>query len=149
MAPEVLLKKPYNMSADVYSFALVLWQIFSLKQPNHKKPYEGNYISIDDQIERVLIQREKPPMKENIPCSLYKIMSDCWSVDLYERPNFECIALELQQELKYEEMSNERKKLFIRGCDRDEFKNYHPIKSQKQKIRTITRVNPFGRSIFI
>jgi len=33
MAPEVALEETYNLSADVYSFGIVLWQILSLKHP--------------------------------------------------------------------------------------------------------------------
>jgi len=148
MAPEVLLKKPYNMSADVYSFGLVLWQIFSLKRPNHNQFYGGSEISIDCQIERVLIQREKPPLKGKIPSSIYKIICDSWSIDSHLRPNFEYITLGLQQEVKYEEMLKERKKSFIpRGYHRNEFKNNHSAKEKKQKIRKARRRMSFGHSI--
>jgi hypothetical protein len=33
MAPEVALSESYNLIADVYSFGLLLWQIFSLDLP--------------------------------------------------------------------------------------------------------------------
>lgn len=33
MAPEVALSKPYNETADTYSFAILCWQIFSLDAP--------------------------------------------------------------------------------------------------------------------
>ena len=33
MAPEVALKKPYNEKADVYSFAIMLWQMARDKVP--------------------------------------------------------------------------------------------------------------------
>ena len=35
MAPEVLVDPPekYNLKADVYTFALVLWEIFSMEAP--------------------------------------------------------------------------------------------------------------------
>ena len=35
MAPEVLVDPPesYNMKADVYTFAIVLWEMFSLEVP--------------------------------------------------------------------------------------------------------------------
>ena len=35
MAPEVLINPPkrYNMKADVYTFGIVLWEIFSLERP--------------------------------------------------------------------------------------------------------------------
>ena len=33
MAPEVALCKTYGLSADVYSFSVLLWEIISLKIP--------------------------------------------------------------------------------------------------------------------
>ncbi len=33
MAPEVALSKPYNETADTYSFAVLCWQMFSLDAP--------------------------------------------------------------------------------------------------------------------
>ncbi|CAE7533552.1 HT1 [Symbiodinium microadriaticum] len=33
MAPEVALRKPYNEKADVYSFAILLWQMGRDKVP--------------------------------------------------------------------------------------------------------------------
>ncbi len=33
MAPEVLLLQGYNLKADVYSFALVLWEMLSAQTP--------------------------------------------------------------------------------------------------------------------
>ena len=32
-APEVIFEDPYNLKADVYSFAVILWELMSLKQP--------------------------------------------------------------------------------------------------------------------
>ncbi|ACI65481.1 predicted protein, partial [Phaeodactylum tricornutum CCAP 1055/1] len=33
MAPEVALEKPYNNSVDVYSFAILTWQILEMAMP--------------------------------------------------------------------------------------------------------------------
>lgn len=33
MAPEILLLQGYNLKADVYSFALVLWEMLSAQTP--------------------------------------------------------------------------------------------------------------------
>ena len=30
MAPEVALGEPYNLSADIYSFAILLWELVAL-----------------------------------------------------------------------------------------------------------------------
>jgi serine/threonine protein kinase len=33
MAPEVLEQKPYDERADVYSYAIVLWELLTLQEP--------------------------------------------------------------------------------------------------------------------
>ena len=33
MAPEILRGEEYSLSADVYSFGVILWEIISRKQP--------------------------------------------------------------------------------------------------------------------
>ena len=40
MAPEIFNNEPYSLKADVYSFAIVLWEIAARKPPylNMKNP---------------------------------------------------------------------------------------------------------------
>ena len=33
MAPEILLGKQFNEKADIYSFGIILWQIYTRKEP--------------------------------------------------------------------------------------------------------------------
>jgi serine/threonine protein kinase len=54
MAPEVSQRLPYNQSADVYSFGVLLWEIFSLSSPRREELY-----------------------KRLLPC-------DCWPSDLID-----------------------------------------------------------------
>jgi serine/threonine protein kinase len=43
MAPEVALEQPYNESCDVYSLAIVIWQIMALKTPFGKYSVKKMY----------------------------------------------------------------------------------------------------------
>jgi len=73
MAPEVAMKRPYNLMADVYSFGIILWQITELKVVYQK--YENCplfYI--------VVIRGGKcPPISSSVPKRVRKLLNKCWS----------------------------------------------------------------------
>eukprot|EP00586_Coscinodiscus_wailesii_P004310 CAMPEP_0172482872 /NCGR_PEP_ID=MMETSP1066-20121228/9534_1 /TAXON_ID=671091 /ORGANISM="Coscinodiscus wailesii, Strain CCMP2513" /LENGTH=333 /DNA_ID=CAMNT_0013246351 /DNA_START=135 /DNA_END=1133 /DNA_ORIENTATION=- len=56
MAPEVCLCEPYNLTADVYSFAILFWEIWTLKKPFQKLDYEGH-------TKKVVIKGVRPKVK--------------------------------------------------------------------------------------
>ena len=64
MAPEVGRKETYNTKADVYSFGILLWEIFECKIPfSHKKgKYEVKW--------RVFRNGERPPISNKTPRDL-------------------------------------------------------------------------------
>jgi len=48
MAPEMLLDKPYDTKADVYSFGIVLWELFT-----QLEPYNGFFKTFDEMMDGV------------------------------------------------------------------------------------------------
>ena len=81
MAPEVLRGKPYNETADVYSFALILWQMLT-----GCTPFEG--LGRSDFMQRVGQNKERPPLDlqedpsgkltVNIGGKLRVLLRFCW-----------------------------------------------------------------------
>ena len=57
MAPEVILCKPYNLKADVYSFAIVCWELTSLKVA-----FDGYDV---EKHSRAVISGERPKLRSN------------------------------------------------------------------------------------
>ena len=86
MSPEVMLAKPYNFSADTYSFAVLLYEITMLK-----KPYAN--MGREELIEKVTVERYRPELPTEgrtvLPSSIRTYLSLAWSDNLRYRPTME------------------------------------------------------------
>ncbi|XP_067903456.1 vascular endothelial growth factor receptor kdr-like [Heterodontus francisci] len=82
MAPESIFDKIYTTQSDVWSFGVLLWEIFSLGA----SPYPG--VHIDEEFCHRLKEgtRMKPP--EYSTPEVYQTMLDCWLGEPGERPTF-------------------------------------------------------------
>eukprot|EP00062_Callorhinchus_milii_P001162 gi/632935952/ref/XP_007891873.1/ PREDICTED: vascular endothelial growth factor receptor 1-like [Callorhinchus milii] len=82
MAPESIFDKIYTNQSDVWSFGVLMWEIFSLGA----SPYPG--VQIDEEFCHRLKEgtRMRPP--EYSTPEIYQTMFDCWHGDPGERPTF-------------------------------------------------------------
>jgi serine/threonine protein kinase len=79
MAPEVALKAPYNLKADVYSWSIILWEMLSLEHPYQTLPRETFLKSVCQQGNRHKLDQTWPkPVRDLIHRS--------WANDLSTRP---------------------------------------------------------------
>uniref|UniRef100_A0A8C5K3Y8 Vascular endothelial growth factor receptor 1 n=1 Tax=Jaculus jaculus TaxID=51337 RepID=A0A8C5K3Y8_JACJA len=82
MAPESIFDKIYSTKSDVWSYGVLLWEIFSLGG----SPYPG--VQMDEDF----CSRLKGGMRMRAPeyatPEIYQIMLDCWHRDPKERPRF-------------------------------------------------------------
>mmetsp|Transcript_21148 Transcript_21148/g.31308 ORF Transcript_21148/g.31308 Transcript_21148/m.31308 type:complete len:392 (-) Transcript_21148:151-1326(-) len=91
MAPEVARRKPYNHTVDVYSFAILFWQICSLEVPFES--YDVNKHS-----ELVVHGRERPKLSKSWSADICSLMTQGWSAHISERPEFEDVGIILRRE---------------------------------------------------
>jgi len=92
MAPEVAKHYRYNQSVDVYSYGIVLWEIFA-----------GRYAYATLTQEAVLGKSEqRPPLVQNWPSDLEELLSECWHWNPNRRPTFPEIELRLQETMEKE-----------------------------------------------
>ncbi len=100
MAPEVFsidsgavvpgLQIPaYPFKVDVYSFALVCYEILT-----RKKPFEGE--NMDGLRQRIKVDRLRPELPERCPTRLASLIRRCWEHNPRERPDFPEICRELR-----------------------------------------------------
>uniref|UniRef100_A0A8B9L8Z7 receptor protein-tyrosine kinase n=1 Tax=Astyanax mexicanus TaxID=7994 RepID=A0A8B9L8Z7_ASTMX len=82
MAPETIFDRVYTTQSDVWSFGVLLWEIFSLGA----SPYPG--VNIDESFCRRLKEgtRMRPP--DYATPEIYQTMLDCWLDRPTDRPTF-------------------------------------------------------------
>lgn len=92
MAPEVAKNEPYNLSADVYSYGVIFWQIFTLGIP-----YQGYTCKMHAEL--VIGKGYRPKITEKMPQAFARLCKSCWSVSIDDRPTFEEICDILAEEI--------------------------------------------------
>ncbi|KAL6077557.1 serine/threonine-protein kinase STY13 [Balamuthia mandrillaris] len=83
MAPEILLGKPYDSSADVYSFGIVLWELLTREQP-----FAG-VTSIEALKKAVCDDSVRPTIPKSCPIALRDLIEACWRSEPGKRPTFQ------------------------------------------------------------
>lgn len=82
MAPESIFDKVYTAQSDVWSFGVLLWEIFSLGA----SPYPG--VQINEEFCQRLKEGTRMRAPEYATTDVYRIMLSCWNGDPKERPIF-------------------------------------------------------------
>ncbi|KAK2489068.1 hypothetical protein MC885_006887 [Smutsia gigantea] len=82
MAPESIFDKIYSTQSDVWSYGVLLWEIFSLGG----SPYPG--VQMDQDFCGRLKEGMRMRAPEYATPEIYQIMLDCWHKDPKERPRF-------------------------------------------------------------
>lgn len=93
MAPEVIEHKPYDHKADVFSFAIVLWELLT-----GKLPYE--YLTPLQAAVGVVQKCLRPIIPKHTHPKLAELLEKCWQQDPALRPDFSEIIEILQQTAK-------------------------------------------------
>lgn len=84
MSPEVARREPYNLKADVYSFAVLSHQIITLQ-----KPYDD--VTDEDHDELVFYKGVRPFLPVGLPAHSRDLLHKAWSHNISERPNMETV----------------------------------------------------------
>lgn len=84
MAPEMIRHEPYNEKVDVYSYGVVLWELFSCEIPFHSlSPIQAAYAVADKHV------RPKCDSKTvEIPVAWERLIQQCWHRSSHQRPRF-------------------------------------------------------------
>nr|AHL77718.1 mitogen activated kinase kinase kinase Raf37 [Brassica napus] len=99
MAPEIFShealqvgeKKEYDHKVDVYSFAIVFWELLT-----NKVPFKGkNNIFV-----AYAASKNQRPSLDNIPAGVGCLLEACWAADPKARPEFKEITVSLEKMLR-------------------------------------------------
>lgn len=92
MAPEVLSKSKYSEKADVFSFGIVLMEIFTGNLPYSNPPY---HMMNQAQLMYQILEQNVRPSLAGVPLSIQRLAEECWSHDVRLRPSFSEIVVRL------------------------------------------------------
>lgn len=99
MAPEIGLKQPYNLKADVYSFAILLYEVLSLEKLFNN--WKSNEI-----VERVHHQRFRPRISLFWSQRMKELIRCCWSDNPDDRLPMNYVEAVLKKESRELQMMN-------------------------------------------
>ena len=85
-APEVLNGEMFEPNSDIWSYGVLMWEMFSLGQ----KPYP-NALSCTKEFVEKLEKGDRLPRISTLPNSVYSLMLLCWQRDPNSRPSFATI----------------------------------------------------------
>jgi len=123
MAPEVVLHEPYNVSADVYSWTMVAFEILT-----GDKPFSGWTPEL--YTEFVCRQGMRPDLSSIPHMNLQLLLQHCWNANASQRPTFQHIIGRLQ-------LYQEQLRLAI------EEEDLHQQMLFQQQLRIQQQIHPF------
>jgi len=86
MSPEVLLGGDVNETADIYAYAIVIWELLTGDEPFTQ------YDDLVPFIEAVCNNGERPPLPENMHTNLKDLLNNCWNENVSLRPSASTIS---------------------------------------------------------
>ena len=91
MPPEAILQRRFSSASDVWSFGVLLWELFT-----HSVPYAviTDDIQLAHQICEQGLRLDQP---EGCPEMLYQLMQQCWAHGAEDRPSFKQLRQQLRQ----------------------------------------------------
>jgi serine/threonine protein kinase len=87
MAPEVILGDPYDREADVYSFAIVLWELIY-----QKEPYSDLTEQESSRLEMLIVDGVRPTLPKKmskLESNASKLLKKLWQKEAKKRGSFE------------------------------------------------------------
>lgn len=95
-APEILQNSNYTTKADVYSFAIVLWEMASREEPySGMPPFQVLFAVANKSL--------RPQIPDDCPLEFRKLIERCWHQNPDKRPDFKEI-IEYLEECNFESL---------------------------------------------
>eukprot|EP00094_Tigriopus_californicus_P003163 TCALIF_03045-PA protein Name:"Similar to FLT1 Vascular endothelial growth factor receptor 1 (Gallus gallus)" AED:0.35 eAED:0.35 QI:0/-1/0/1/-1/1/1/0/1179 len=88
MSPESIVHSIFTTATDVWSFGILLWELFSLGET----PYPDLK---DNRIIHKIIPSSRPSCPQFASKPIFALMTSCWNTNARERPKFERVVIEL------------------------------------------------------
>jgi len=92
MAPEVWASEPYTHKVDVFSFAILAFELLS-----RTRAYESHYLTMQQVARAVAESALRPNLPKRWPAALSELLARSWAHNADDRPEFAEIHTELCQ----------------------------------------------------
>lgn len=83
MAPECLQDDDFSIKSDIFSFAVLLWELFTTAT---ELPFKD--LTDEEYVTQAQSGKLEWKLADKTPENLHKILTSCWSVNPKERPSF-------------------------------------------------------------
>lgn len=84
MAPEAMQQKEYTERSDIYSFGMIMWELFTRKTPfPEMNPHQAALA--------VITEDARPVIPDFVPPRFHSLIEDCWQRDPDRRPSFTAV----------------------------------------------------------
>lgn len=107
MSPESIFECVYTFESDVWSYGILLWEIFSLGN----SPYPG--MPVDAKFYKMIKEGYRMDSPDFAPIEMYQIMRSCWDPEPVKRPPFRKVVERIEQQL-----SNTTKHIYLNFSSR-------------------------------
>jgi serine/threonine protein kinase len=90
IAPEVIAGRKYTFKSDIYSIAILMWEISSGQPPfiNHEHDY---YLAMN------IVNGIRPRIVPGTPLKYKKLMKQCWDADPSKRPDIYTLRKKMRE----------------------------------------------------
>ncbi|EXX66435.1 Mkk1p [Rhizophagus irregularis DAOM 197198w] len=105
IAPEVIVGREYTFASDIYSIAILMWEISSGQPPFINYEHENDIVMN-------IINGIRPKIVPGTPLEYKNLMKECWDADPLKRPDANALEIKMRRiNLHYQNMSDELFKL--------------------------------------
>jgi serine/threonine protein kinase len=102
IAPEVINGKGYTFASDIYSIAMLMWEISSGYSPFINYKHDDYDLAID------IINGMRPEIASEIPLEYENLIKQCWDADPLKRPDILTLKEQIGKiHLSYQNMPDE------------------------------------------
>ncbi|GBB92334.1 hypothetical protein RclHR1_00020037 [Rhizophagus clarus] len=127
IAPEVINGKGYTFASDIYSIAILMWEISSGYPPFINYKHDDYNLAMD------IINGIRPEIVTEIPLEYKSLMEQCWDADPSKRPDIIELDEQIQKiHLSYQNMPDKLFQLKIK----DNFKTKTSINHTSSRLFT-------------
>jgi serine/threonine protein kinase len=102
IAPEIIVGKKYTFKSDIYSIAMLMWEISSGQPPFINYKHDDYGLAMD------IINGMRPKIVTETPLEYENLMKQCWDADPSKRPDLRTLWRRMMRiNLDYQNMSDD------------------------------------------